>query len=311
MLFWLTAAIFSYLILAVVFLVDKYLLTGKIQNPKVYAFYVGTLGILVLLFIPFADFSVPTLSQIFISFLAGALWIFGLIWFYRALKLFEASRIVPAIGGLTPLFSVALVYIFSKGKEVLGSSDFLALLFLVLGTVLITYENSKISLKSLSISGVAAFLFSLSFVLTKYVYLSQSFLNGYIWIRIGGFIAALCLLFLSKDVKGEIFRNKINYSSFISRFSLSKTAIVFILNQIAGVVANILQNIAFFLAPLVYVALINALQGVQYAFLLVFTLIISLKFPNIMREKISRKIISQKLLAIFFIGVGLIFLAVK
>ncbi len=311
MFFWLIAAIFSYLILAVVFLVDKHLLTGKIQNPKVYAFYVGTLGILVLLFIPFTNFSVPTLPQIFISFLAGAFWIIGLIWFYKALKLFEASRVVPAIGGLTPLFSLAFIYIFSKGKETLGGPDFLAFLFLILGTVLITYENSKISLKSLSISGAAAFLFSLSFVLTKYVYLSQSLLNGYIWIRIGGFLTALCLLFLSKDIKEEIFRKKINYFSFISGFSLSKTAIVFILNQGAGMVASILQNIAFFLAPLIYVALINALQGVQYAFLLVFTLIISLKFPNIMREKISRKIILQKLLAVVFIGVGLIFLAVK
>lgn len=311
MFFWLIAAIFSYLILAVVFLVDKHLLTGKIQNPKVYAFYVGTLGILVLLFIPFTNFSVPTLPQISISFLAGAFWIIGLIWFYKALKLFETSRVVPAIGGLTPLFSLTLIYIFSKGKETLNGSDFLAFLFLILGTVLITYENSRISLKSLSISGAAAFLFSLSFVLTKYVYLSQDFLNGYIWIRIGGFLAALCLLFLSKDIKKEIFRKKINYSSFISGFSLSKTAIVFTLNQGAGVVASILQNIAFFLAPLIYVALINALQGVQYAFLLVLTLIISLKFPNIMREKISRKIISQKLLAVVFIGVGLIFLAIK
>ena len=35
---WLTVAVFSYLILAVVYLVDKYLLTGSVTNPKVYTF---------------------------------------------------------------------------------------------------------------------------------------------------------------------------------------------------------------------------------------------------------------------------------
>ena len=74
---WLTITAVSYLILAVVFLIDKYLLTGPIPNPKVYAFYSGTLGILILLFAPFVGFFVPSFSQIMLSFAAGFLFVFG------------------------------------------------------------------------------------------------------------------------------------------------------------------------------------------------------------------------------------------
>ena len=60
---WLVAALSTYLILAIVFLVDKYLLTQRIPNPKVYSFYVGGLGVLALVLIPFVDFSVPEASS--------------------------------------------------------------------------------------------------------------------------------------------------------------------------------------------------------------------------------------------------------
>ena len=43
---WLIVAVCSYLILAVVLLVDKHLLVSSIPSPKVFAFYVGVLGIL-------------------------------------------------------------------------------------------------------------------------------------------------------------------------------------------------------------------------------------------------------------------------
>ena len=74
---WLIAAIFSSLILAVVFLVDKYLLAGPIPGPKVYTFYVGILGISVLFLIPFVGFYVPGIEQIALSFCAGIIFIWA------------------------------------------------------------------------------------------------------------------------------------------------------------------------------------------------------------------------------------------
>ena len=296
---WLIVAISAYLILAIVFLVDKYLLVGPIPNPQVYTFYIGTLGILVLILAPFVGLYIPELSQIVLSLLAGALFIYGIFWLNKALRLFEASRVIPAIGGILPIFSFLLIYIFSGGKEIFTLWEFLAFILLVFGSVLIIYEKAKISLKSLRISAIAAFFLALSFVLAKYVYVAQPFWSGYIWIRIGGFLMAMSFLF-TPEVRRELGRAKINFPK--------KTAAIFLSNQAAGASANILQNWAIALAPLVCVAIINALQGVQYAFLLIFATIISLKFPKILKEEISRKILFQKILAILLIGGGLVLL---
>ncbi len=299
---WILIAISAYLILAIVSLVDKYLLVGPIPNPKVYTFYIGVLGVLVLFLAPFVGFSVPQPGQIILSLLAGAIFTYGLFWFYKALRDFEASRVVPAIGGILPLFTLGIVYIFSAGKETLGYFEFFAFILLILGSILITYERSKkISFKSLQISAIAAFFLSLSFVLTKYVYLAQPFWSGFIWIRIGGFLMAISFFLLFKEIREEIFKKKVSFKK--------RTIGVFLSNQAMGAGAGILQNWAIFLAPLVCVAIINALQGVQYVFLLMFTVLLSLKFPQILKEEISKKILFQKIISILLIGGGLVLLA--
>lgn len=300
---WIFITIISYLILAIVFLMDKYLLKELIPNPKVYSFYVGILGILAIFLIPFVDFYIPETPQIILSLSAGALFILALFWFYKALHLFEASRIVPAIGGLVPIFSFGLVYLFSFGRETLSFSEVVAFILLIFGTVLITFKKEKlINFKSLQISFLTAFLLSFSFVLTKYVYLGQSFWNGLIWMRIGGFLVAFCFFLFLKEIREEIFSSK-QKSSF-------KTMTIFLSNQGLGTGAALLQNFAIFLAPLASIALINALQGIQYAFLLILVTFLSFKFPQILKEEISKKVLFQKIIAILFIGFGLFLLVV-
>jgi len=301
---WLFPTISTYLILAIVFLVDKYLLTQRIPNPKIYSFFVGVLGILVLLIIPFVDFYLPEFPQLFLALLAGAIYIFALFWFYKGLQLFEASRVVPAINGILPLFTFGLTFLFSGGKATLSFADTIAFLFLIFGSVLITYKKEKLfSLNCLRISFLTAFFLALSFVLSKYVYLAQPFWSGFVWIKIGGVLLAALFFLFSKETREEILKTK--------EFFPKKTAIIFISNQGLGAIANILQNWAFALAPLIYIAIINALQGIQYVFLLIFTLILSLKFPQILKEEISKRILVQKFFAILLIGIGLALLSFK
>jgi len=320
---WFLVAISAYLILAVVFLVDKYLLTSSILNPRIYAFYVGTLGILVLILAPFIGFYIPEKSQIALSLLAGAIFVYGLFWFYKTLQLFEPSRVLPTIGGLTPLFTLGLIYLFSWGRETLSSKGVVAFILLILGSILINIKREKlINQKSLKFSVFTAFLLSLSFVLIKYVYLVQPFWNGFIWKSIGGFLMAACFFIFFPEIKKEIFKNRVPRSGMNveknAKRSLTerekfpkKTIAIFVTNQAAGAGANILQNWAIALAPLAYVAIINALQGVQYVFLLIFTIFLSLKLPQIVKEEISGKIILQKIFAILLIATGLAILALK
>jgi len=296
---WLFIIISAYFLFAITALVDKYLLIGP-PNPKIYSFYVGTLGILVLLLIPFVGFSIPSFWQIILSLLAGILFLLALFTLYTALEHFEFSRVVPAIGGILPLFTFGLVLLLGD-KEGMGFFKILAFLLLILGSVLISFKKEKsITLKSFSISVLAAFLFSLSFVLAKFVYLSQPFWSGFIWIRIGSLLAAIFFIF-TPEVKKEIFQKQFSFRK--------KTGTLFVLNQIVGAGGSILQNFAIALVSLGFLPFINALEGTRYVFLLIFASLISFKFPKILKEEISRKILFQKILAVLLIAGGLLLLA--
>lgn len=300
---WLFIIISAYFLFAIVALVDKGLLVGP-PNPKSYVFYVGILGILVLVLAPFVGFSIPNPSQILLSFLAGATFIFALFWLFTGLKYFEASRIVPAMGGILPLSTFGLVYLFSGGKEVLGIGEIFAFILLISGSILVTLEKRKkisqksfLIPKSFLISALSGFFFALCFVLTKYVYLSQPFWSGFIWIRIGGFLTALGFI-LTKEVRREIFLKKFTFQR--------KTGIIFLSNQGLAAGASVLQNFAIALAGLAYLPFINALQGIQYVFLFLLVIFLAKKFPQILEEKLTKKIIFQKVVSIGLIVLGLI-----
>ena len=323
---WLVIIIISYFISAVVYLIDKYLLGESIFSPRILSFYIGILGISSVFLIPFTGFYIPSNWQIILSLLSGGFLVYGTFWFYKGLQLLETSRIVPAVGGLSPLFSFVLIYLFSSGQKTLSFYENIAFILLIFGSVLINLplhifsleevKNIKGLFLSKSISNrsnffkkssigikystITAFLFSLSFVLAKYVYLGQSFWNGFIWMRIGGFLTAVIFFLLFSDTRNDIFKLKINFKK--------SAIIIFLLAQVFSAVAAILQNWAISLASLIYVPVINALQGVQYIFLFIFTVILSLKFPKILKEEISKKIIFQKIIAMFLVIAGILVL---
>ena len=59
------------------------------------------------------------------------------------------------------------------------------------------------------------------------------------------------------------------------------------------------------LLPGVSVAVVTALLGVQYSFVLIFATLLSLRMPTLLHEKVSSNTIIQKVLAIGLIAVGL------
>lgn len=303
---WFLVAILSYFLLAAVFLADKWLLVGPISSPKIYAFYIGILQILVFPLIFFVDFVIPEPFQIILAIASGFFFILALYWFYRGLQIFEPSRIVPAVGGFLPIFILIIIYLISGGKDGFTARYFLSFFLLIFGSILLTYERSKIiSLQSIKISIVTAILFAFYSILAKYAYMGQPFWSGFIWIRAGSFLTAILFLFLfKKEILNEILKKP-------KIAETKKNAAVFFINQGVGAGANILNNWAIALAPLAFVPIVSALQGTQYVFLLFFSVFLSLKFPQILKEEISRRTLLQKVAAILLIGAGLAILAIK
>jgi len=300
---WLLVAIIAHFIFALVFIVDKFLLSKTVLQPRAYAFYVGILGIFALLLIPFG-FTLLPFGQIIASFIAGVLFIFAILFFYKLIQLGEISRITPIVGGAVPIFTLILTYSF-LGERLTGY-QLIAFFLLVFGGMIMLWPRKdkinspigKASLtKKLTLAIIAALFFAGSFVLTKFIYLEQSFINGFIWIRLGGFLGAWLLLFWPGG-RQIIFKT--------TKTIKIKSAGLLISNKILSALAFILLNYAIFLGS---VTLVNSLQGIQYAFLLIIALFLSKKFPQILKEQISRKVILQKIMAILFIVLGLGILA--
>jgi len=295
---WLLMAILAYLILAIVFLIDKYLLGSGIPSPGLYAFYTGVLSIFVFLLAPFVDFFIPSFHGFLLAFLVGALFIIALFWFYKALIIFEASRVVPVVGALSPIFSFLIVFFFTQAREELVLLKGIAFLLLVSGSFFIAFEKTKVSFRSFLFSSIAAFFFSLFFILQKNLFeYMGSFWNSLIWMSIGSLFVALVIYCFSQEVRSKALdRQK----------PQKKTFILFFVNKGLSGLGGLLQRSAIFLTPgFIEVPLIQGLQGMQYAFLFLMAWFFSKKFPKIMKEEISRKIIIKKSLAILLISIGL------
>ena len=165
------------------------------------------------------------------------------------------------------------------------------------GSVVISIEkNIELTGNYLKITILSSIMFSLDYIFSKFVFLSQPFLQGIIWIRLFVFLFVSVFL-LSKNSRKEIFSKQIILNK--------KTQAVFLYAQACGGAANFLQSFAISLAPIAFLAIVNSLRGIQYVFLFLITLFISYFYPRFLKEELSRKIIIQKVISIILIAVGL------
>ncbi len=294
---WIYIVIGAHFLNALVFIFDKYILSHTKLKPNLYAFYVGIFGLFAFVLAPFGFELIP-LKQVLISFLAGGLFTYAILFFYKAVQMDEVSRITPVIGGAIPIFTLMLTYLILP--ERLTPGQLLAFILLVLGSVIIIWPRKKelreyqvknsLS-KRVPIALFAALLFAGSFVLTKYLFNLQPFVNAFLWTRIGAFLAGVTLL---PWVGATLFRGQgVPKKSTLGIVAISK---------LFSVSSFLLLNYAIFLGN---VTLVNAMQGVQYFFLLILAIFLSNKFPKILKEQISREIVLKKIIAIILIMIGI------
>jgi len=295
---WLAAAVLAYLLFALVSLGDRHLLLGA-PNPKVYTFYVGLLGIASVLLIPFVGFSIPSAGLLLFCFLAALNYVLFLYLIYTAIEKHEVSRIIPSVGALVPLITFAIIFPFSG---IPSFKEIAAFIFLIAGSIVANANLSKsFSLKTLKICFIVALFSSLGFVFSKYAFIFLPFWTAFIWTRIFVFIISLFFIF-SPAVRKELAGKRKSFTR--------KKSFLFAIIQVLGALAFVLQNWAIALAGLVYLPIINALQGVQYIFLFIFALIISFKFSKkAVKEDLSRRAIFQKALALAVMTAGFAILA--
>ncbi|MFH1426752.1 MAG: EamA family transporter [Candidatus Kerfeldbacteria bacterium] len=294
---WLLAVLIGHFLNAISYVLDKVLLTKSITNPYAFTFFIGILGLLGIVLIPFG-FEIPEGKLIALNLITGALYIGALLFFFLALKGAEASRIVPFIGGGIPLFTWIFELLFLD--ERLTGGTLLAFGILVVGTIVIAIEvggdsekKEKQGVKAWLFGSGAAVLFAISFGLTKIAYDAQPFFSAFVWQRFGSFAIALVFLLWASH------RKAIKESMSIFK---EKAGLYYIIAQAFGAGGFIFVNYAISLAS---VSLVNALQGVQYAFLLVMAVVASVKWPKLLQEAMTHKSLVVKIIGVIIISIGL------
>ncbi len=321
---WLAIASISYLINAGVYVGDKFLLSKKVHSSVAYAFYVGIWSFLNI-FLLFLDPWVPNWQQLGVDLLAGLIFLATLIFWYKALHQSEATRVVPIVGALIPVFSFVLGFFFLH--EQLTERELLAFLILIIGGVLISvkhtrfYELHAVANRVRAVFGnslggihaeyrpnsrlivnsvVAAFFFAVFYVLIKYVYSTQPFIGGFVWSRMGSFIGVHLMLLIPSW-------RKLILEKHVGHSNKPQNLVLFFLIRGLAAFAFILLNRAVSMGS---VAVTNALQGIQYIFLFVIVMFLSAKYPKVLKEELGGEVLFQKVIGALLIIIGLYMLAV-
>ena len=289
---WLIIVIIAHLFYALVFVIDKYILSRSLPHPIVYAFYVGILSIAIWVLAPFG-FYFPSSEETILILLAGIAQVAGWIFFYKAIHKGEVSRIIPFVGAFIGIFTLILSVLIIG--EVLTSKQLLAIVLLILGSLIVSLKKREIFQGYFRLAILASLLFAVFWVITKYIFLDTTFISGIIWIRTGVAVIALTLL-ISKKNRELIFQRTEKLEA--------STVKAFLIGRASGVLGALGIYLAVFWGS---VALVNSLQGLQYVFVLILALLLFRKFPKL-REEFSREIIIQKIIAIILIGAGLFIL---
>ncbi len=298
---WIVAVIVGHSLNAVSFVLDKVLLTKSISNPFAFTFYIGVLGLLSLVLIPFG-FDVPTTASILLNLVAGAAFTGALLFFFLALKGLEASRISTFIGGAVPVLTLVFELIFLD--TIFSSVQLWAFAILVLGTIVITIDldhkeqkGEKQGAKAWVYGFISALLFAIAFGMTAIAFETQEFFSAFIWMRMGSFLFPLTFLFFKGPRAAIVDSTKI---------FKEKAGILYLVAQGVGAAGFIFINYAISIAS---VSIVNAMQGVQYAILLIMVVIGTVKYPQLLKENIGKKSIGIKILAVVIIGAGLALIA--
>ncbi|MBX4204854.1 MAG: EamA family transporter [Candidatus Doudnabacteria bacterium] len=307
---WILVALLGYLFLAVTGVTDKFLVSKVVRAPVAYAFYTAITGPFSLVLLLFGGV-VPNLPTFLIALAAGASMIVGIYFSYSAIGKTSVSRVVPIQGGLVPMFSFILAYlVLGERLTITQTSGFL---FLVLGAVMISFRKEDQGWKNEALfhAALSALFFATTSVFTKYTFvhsndagsmvirslfpfhISASFITGLVWPSLGFLLPVLPILAFKQN------RTKI--------FSAPKEAGVrnvalYYTSRGFGTTGGFLQKYAVFLGS---VSVVNALQGMQFVFLLALTTWFSLYYPRVLKERINLETIALKLSAIVFISIGL------
>ncbi len=307
---WILLAVSAQFLSAIVALVDKHIVSDEKSFPKpfVYAFYTCLIsGVWVVVYflslipLPFNGMNLPSFSNVIrpslevvaLSFLAAYTFFTALVAMFSALRDHDASDVIPVIGSVSALASFGLGYFFFDTK--LSPNFMLGIAFLALGTALVS--RFRFSFKTAMISMYAGIFFALHYISIKGLFMSTSFDNGFFWSRIGFMFLALTFLMIPN------YWDKVREQT---KTTSKEGKLLIVVNKVLAGISTILILKATDLGD---VAVVQALGGLQFVFILLFGIIVShTKSHTKVAERYNKSAIFQKAVFVAVITIGFLVL---
>lgn len=308
---WIFVAAAGQFINAIVAILDKYIVSDErvLPRPFVYAFYSclitgGWVFIFALGLIPgmdrlgvpqFSNIQTPSIQVVGMAFLAGYTFFMALVGMYTALKRADASDVMPVIGAISALSTFGMSYLFLDTS--LTPNFIWGIVLLSIGTFLVSEMRLKGTTIMLSFqSGV---FFSLHYITLKGLFLETSFDDGFFWSRVGFVLFALSLLLV------PVYWEKIRQQT--QQADARGGVLVLLAKILAGIAAFMLLKATDWGS----VAVVQALDGLKFVFIIVLTLLFGRYLPQVVGERdFSSKTIIRKTAYIIIISIGFAFLFV-
>ena len=305
---WILIAILGHLSNGVAFVIDKILLRSAFARSATYAGLVGLLSTVLVLAVPFVHFW-PQGDVWLAAAVSGAGFVFALWAFFASLARAEASRVVPIVGSLIPMFTLAGAFVFLG--ERLADMTFVGFFILIIATVLLSGgKRGHISHTTIWMSVASALLFALSSITGKAVYENAGFLGGFIATRLFDSLTSLFILcVLDREAGREAL--KIFFPS-LQGSSKDKqpgrlAAFLAIIGQCLGALGFVLVQYAISMGS---ASIVNALQAVQYAFLVLFAIAMRSRARALLGEDLERHVLLRKVAALILTALGMYLIVV-
>jgi drug/metabolite transporter (DMT)-like permease len=285
---WFYFVIFSLILISTTNIIDKIVVSGYSITPSAYVMILGGASLIPLITLPFFGLTPLPVYVIVLTVIVGFLRIYSNLPYYKALTIEEVSRVVPLIQ-LTPIFVLGLSSIVLN--ETLKTQTYIAFILLVLGGTLFSIKPGKGVRLSLAfyLLLLSDFLIALYIIILKYLYSFNDFYTIFILVQVGMFLA-FCQMFALKSFRNDLIQT---YKTTTKRIGM-----VLIVEQVMSYIAIASSSYAISLGP---VALISALSSLQPVFVLLFATILSLQFPRVLDESMTRADFLLKGLGIFAI----------
>lgn len=280
------------------YLISKYFKGGGVGALMMFSSIIGVFILGVIAIIHPEVLGYPVAKGLFIA-LNGFVYLLATLPYLYALRKDEASIAVPMFQ-MIPVFTYFLAWLILG--ETLNGSQLLGGILIILGAVIISLELSevnKISIKKevLFLMTISSLFFSLNFIFFKYFAINASFWVTSFWEYVGFAVFSFFLFVFIKKYRDE----------FVSVIKANKVTVLTLngINEILNIIAKLAFNFASLLTP---IALTWVVDGFQPFFVLLYGVILTLFFPHISQENISKKHLAHKILAISIMFIGTFFI---